>query len=207
MARYTSPLREAQAAQTRLRVLDAAVAVFAERGYAGASLAKIAERAGVSVETVKLTGSKGALLLGAFERAFAGRELDGPIHASEEGAALLEFSDDQLVAGLVAFVGAANARVAELWPRVLEAAAGDTDVAARLAQLQASRAEDMSQSIHHLRARGVCRSSRPDADLADALSYLLAPEGYTRLVRECGWSPERYRAWVTEAVERLILSA
>jgi AcrR family transcriptional regulator len=207
MARYRSPLRDAQAAQTRARILDAAGEVFGRLGFAGASLARIAEHAGVSVETVKLVGTKGALLLAAFDRAFSGREMTGPISASEEGTQMLQAPDQELVPRLVDFIAGANARVADLWPRVLEAAAGDADVAARLAQLQASRAEDMSQAVHHLRARGLCRSPRPDGELADVLSYLLAPEGYVRLVRECGWPPEDYRSWVVGAVERLVLAA
>lgn len=206
MPRYSSPLREAQAAQTRARILDAAIEVFGRWGFLGASLAKIAAGAGVSVETVKLAGTKGALLLAAFDRAFTGTELDGPVHSSAIGQEMLEVDDDRLLPGLVAFVTGANERVAGLWPRLLEAASTDGDVAERLAHLQASRSEDMEAAIGHLRARGLCPSPRPDAELAAALSYLLAPEGYVRLVQECGWGADQYRAWLKRAIERIVLA-
>ena len=77
MTPYVSPLREAQAAQTRARILDAAVELFGANGYAGTSLAKIAQAVGVSVETVKQNGPKSALLLASFDRAFSGAEGEG----------------------------------------------------------------------------------------------------------------------------------
>ena len=83
---YVSPLREAQAAQTRLRVLEAAASVFGSSGYSGTSLPAIAAEAGVSLETVKQNGPKAALLLASFDQAFSGAEGDGPLHFRELGA-------------------------------------------------------------------------------------------------------------------------
>ncbi len=60
---YNSSRRTLQAAQTRDEVLRAATELFRETGWAGTTLAAIAERAGVSVETVyKGFGSKKGLL-------------------------------------------------------------------------------------------------------------------------------------------------
>ncbi|MGH3139427.1 MAG: TetR/AcrR family transcriptional regulator, partial [Gaiellales bacterium] len=50
--RYRADRRREQAAQTRQRVLDAAATLFDQRGFDGASVAAIAEEAGVSEETV-----------------------------------------------------------------------------------------------------------------------------------------------------------
>src|SRR5690242_3570542 len=49
---YRSERRREQAAETRERVLDAADALFRERGWDGTSIAAVAESAGVSQETV-----------------------------------------------------------------------------------------------------------------------------------------------------------
>ena len=54
-ARYHSPLRERQAAQTRQAILDAALALFAEQGWAATTLPAIAGRAGISVDTIYAT--------------------------------------------------------------------------------------------------------------------------------------------------------
>ena len=50
--KYNSPLRADQARQTRSRILDAAYRLFVDRGYAGTTIAAVAETAKVSPETV-----------------------------------------------------------------------------------------------------------------------------------------------------------
>ncbi|ALJ18752.1 TetR/AcrR family transcriptional regulator [Microbacterium sp. No. 7] len=207
MSRYVSPLREAQAAQTRLRILDAAVAVFGARGYSGTSLAQIAKEAGVSLETVKQNGPKAALLLSAFGHAFSGADDDRPLHERPVLDEVLALPDDAFMTAWIAFVADGNARVARLWPRLLDAALGDADVGARLEALQANRRADMSALIAQLRTRGLCRSPRDDAELAAAISFLISPEGYAQLVLESGLDHDAYRRWVLHAVERVVLSA
>ncbi len=62
---YRSELRQQQAETTRSRVVEAAAELFAADGYARTTLAKIAEAAGVSAETVQGQGPKAALLIAA----------------------------------------------------------------------------------------------------------------------------------------------
>lgn len=60
----TQPRRDEKKAQTRRRLLDAAAAVIAEKGFAGASLKEIAERAALTTGAVYSNfRSKEALLL------------------------------------------------------------------------------------------------------------------------------------------------
>ena len=60
---YRSPLREERAADTRRRIGTAALGLFTEHGFGATTVAAIAERSGVSVQTVYATfGSKGAIL-------------------------------------------------------------------------------------------------------------------------------------------------
>lgn len=202
---YVSPLREAQAAQTRRRILDAAGKVFGESGYAGASLAAIAKEAGVSLETVKQNGPKSSLLLASFDIAFAGHVGEGPLHHRELGAEAAVLEGEEMLAFHIDFVASANARVGRLWPRLLEAAASDADVARRLHEMQGNRRYDMLSSIAVYREKGLCHSARTDAELAEALSFLISPESYTQLVTDAGWTMAAYRTWLTRAVHRLIL--
>ncbi|MDT0157907.1 TetR family transcriptional regulator [Microbacterium sp. ARD32] len=205
MARYVSPLREAQAAQTRQRVLDAAVATFRSSGYSGTSLARIAEEAGVSVETVKQLGPKSSLLLAAFGHAFTGMDTDLPLSEQSGLDWIRALSDEEFTPGWLGFIADANRRVAQLWPRLLEAASADAEVSTRLAALQANRRKDMDSVIALLRERGLCRSERTDVELAAELSFLISPESYSQLVIDRGWSEQAYRGWLGRAVERMIL--
>lgn len=203
---YVSPLREAQAAETRRRILEAAASVFSASGYTGTSLAQIAREAGVSVETVKQNGPKAALLLAAFGFAFGGSEEDSPLHERPSLEGLRALPDDRFVRGWLEFIADANSRVARLWPRLLEAALVDDDAGARLRALQRNRALDMDSVIALLRERGMCRSARDDKELAASLSFLISPESYDQLVLESGWSKKTYLSWLERAVERMILS-
>ena len=73
--RYHSPLRADQAEQTRRRILDAAYGLFAENGYAGTTIAMVADTAGVAPETIYLSvGGKRGLLEGVIDSAIAGDE-------------------------------------------------------------------------------------------------------------------------------------
>src|SRR5512138_1891149 len=49
---YDSSRRQAQASETRRRILEAAHKLFMERGYAGATAEAIASEAGVSAQTI-----------------------------------------------------------------------------------------------------------------------------------------------------------
>ncbi len=71
--RYDATARRAAAEQTRRRVIEAAHALFIDRGYAQTAVAEIAARAGVSVDTVYATaGRKPTLLLTVVDMVLAG---------------------------------------------------------------------------------------------------------------------------------------
>lgn len=206
MRTYESPLRSAQAADTRARILTAAAKLFAESGFAGTSLAEIAKEAGVSLETVKLNGPKRALLIAAFDQAFAGAEGTGPVHTRPLGELLMEAPDaESLLRGYIDFLSAANVRASVLWLTFQTAAMADPVIHEALDTVQTQRRSDFDRSIALFRERGMLRSTRDPGDLAAALSFLVSPSSYLELVVGSGWSFEQYKEWLTEAVHRLIL--
>jgi AcrR family transcriptional regulator len=63
--KYSSSLRESQAAKTRSKILDSARKLLAQDGFDGATIAAIAKDAGVSAQTIySVFGSKGAIVAG-----------------------------------------------------------------------------------------------------------------------------------------------
>src|SRR4051812_44970889 len=61
--RYTSAVRDEQAARTRARILESATELFLDRGYARTTMQEIADRAGVARDTVHAVfGSKARVL-------------------------------------------------------------------------------------------------------------------------------------------------
>src|SRR5206468_3609611 len=87
---YHSPLRAKQAAETRRTIVEAALVLFGEHGWAATALPTIAERAGVSVDTIYSTfGTKSALLMEVVHVAIVG---DDDEHAMVDRADFAQFA-------------------------------------------------------------------------------------------------------------------
>src|SRR4029077_13597456 len=77
--RYDSARRREAAERRRAAVVDAASRLFVREGFAGTTIARIAENAGVSEEMVyKAFGNKVGLVRAIRDKALAG---EGPVHA------------------------------------------------------------------------------------------------------------------------------
>jgi len=203
---YASPLRTAQAEQTRERVLRAAAAQFAAHGYAGTSLGSIAAQAGVAVGTVKLTGAKHELLLAAFELVFSGRESRDPIMSERSAQELVEATPTDQLPELVAAVAAElNARAATLWTAVTAAANTDDAVRQAVDDLLERRRADFRLIVAAFDDRGLVADGADRAELAAILSFLASPEGYRQLVHESGLSPDRYKQWLARAIRQVVI--
>lgn len=199
--RYRSELRTNQAAETRLRILDAAAERFAVAGYAGTSLADIARAAEVSVETVKLGGPKRRLLLAAFEHSFAGREGAESLAGHHPVVEITAETDNaRYLAGIVHFVAESNRRSSLLWATLLSAAASDAVLGNELEGLQRRRRADMLVLVDELRRRGLVSADQSREALADAVSFILSPEGYNQLVIGACWNQPDYEAWIGRAL-------
>jgi AcrR family transcriptional regulator len=202
---YRSELRSEQAAATRTRILTAAAAEFARRGYAGTSIPAIAAAAGVSPETVKTQGAKHELLLAAFELTFAGREGDARIaDDADVQREVAQLGPAELAPYFAGTVAAFSARGAGLWAAFTAAARSDEAVAAVHRDLMARRLDDHRRVVALLAEAGLVTSTAPLDELAAALAHVASPEGYLLLVDDYGWTPERYRDWLADAVLRMV---
>jgi AcrR family transcriptional regulator len=204
---YRSELRTEQAAATRRRILAAAGECFAEDGYGRTTLAAIATRAGVSVESVKAQGAKRDLLLAAFEQAYSGQEGRQPLVEQDQLAAAFAIEDDdEFIDTGLEFMAAANRRAYALWRALTSAADSDAEVAPVLQGILERRRNDIEGGVALIQRRGLLPSgARIRRRAAAQLSFLLSPEGYQQLVAESGWSHPQYLAWIRTMV-RTVLS-
>jgi AcrR family transcriptional regulator len=193
---YSSPLRQAEAERTRTAILDAATTLFSSEGYPATTMKGIAQEAGVSVQSVHLAGSKAALLISAFERAFAG---DEGRHSLSERPAMIEIMSraDPLDAmrGWLDYVTQANGRTAGLVRAMTAAAETDALAAAAVADLDARRRSDIGLAARWLVERGMLSSSEIE-QATDELNHLVGPETYAFIVTRAGWDESRYRHWL-----------
>src|SRR5688500_2576610 len=136
---YVSPRREAQAAETRRVILNAARRLFEEGGYAATAMPSIAAAAGVAVKTVYLAfDSKAGLLRAVWEARLGGEEEATPVLQRRW---MRELTDDARPAEKLRLLAAQSGRVKGATGPLLEviraAAATDPEIARLWADIQA----------------------------------------------------------------------
>jgi AcrR family transcriptional regulator len=187
--------------ETRNRLRQAAAEEFAERGYAGATVSRIAARAGVTVQTLYLAwGSKRALLRAYMTASLA--EGHGP---HEDVGRLFEGKTGREVTALLAVLVGKTAETAGTgWKLHRDAAATDAEIDADWDQWQFLRRGTMETIVAHI----------PDKDLRSGLSreaardtawVIASPESYELLVRRNGYSTEEFVRWMDATLTATLL--
>src|SRR4051794_35215504 len=197
--RYSSPLRAAQAGRTRAQVVAAAAACFEESGWAGTTVAAIAERAGVAVETVYSgSGSKKELLRQVVDVAVVGDTEPVPLAEREVFARLGEGARDARIDAGIEMLTDIHERLAKLWRTVNEAAPSDPEVDAWRVRWEEGRRTDTRRSLE------VILGAPVDDFLVDVLGAIFSHEVYAMLVFDRGLDRVQYTARLREAVARII---
>lgn len=199
---------EATRRETRRRLLAAARAEFAERGYAAATVTRIADRADVSVQTLYSNwGNKRNLLRAVLESAVTGDD-DVELSAGEPPAILtatLDPSDaadpHRLLAHLCHQYRLMAERVAVAWQAYRDGAATDPGLAADWQQLNDLRRQVFRSMYARLPAEAL-RPGLTHAAAADTAWVIASPETHDQLVRQAGYSYDQLEEWL-----RVTLSA
>jgi AcrR family transcriptional regulator len=207
--RYNSTRRQAQAAQTRQDILDAAHQLFLERGYAGATLAAIAQTAGVVVETIyRAYGSKAELFKAVVRAAVAGGANRAQIAVDQRPAIAAVIAETDPYRQLQLYAATQpgiHARAGPLLRVLIGAAAADPELAELWTQLEDERLAGMGRFARLLADRGALRPGLSAEEARDLLWTLNSLDVHDRLVLQRGWSPDRYRDWLAAALARELL--
>ena len=199
---YNSSGRRSQARRTRADVIDNARDLFIEHGYTGTTMAAVAARAGVSVETIyKSIGNKPAVLKAVLDVAIVGDDDAVPML---ERPLVTQLRSEPDPRKLFARYGH---HIVESWPRQVPlqlilrtAATVDTDAQRQWQAVQAERLTGMTAFANNLAQRGVLRQDLDVAEARDILWSLTAPEQYEVLVLQRGWAIERVGQFITNAM-------
>lgn len=191
---YDSSRRLAAARRSRAAVLDAARELVFLDGYAATTVRAVAERAGVSPETVyKGFGGKPGLMKALWDTTLAGD--DAPLAMAERPELQEVFRAADPATALrryAAFVRGVHERTAPLFA-VLGAAG--PEVAELLAVAEEERLTGVTAFVGRLAGRGQCTAADLGA-VADACWVLTGPQVYTRLTADRGWSADAYEGWL-----------
>ena len=196
--RYDSPLRQENAAATRLRVIQAATALFSERGWAGTSIRQVAKAAGVAVETVYASvGGKLDLLAAAVDIGVAGDAGPLPLRERPEFRRLAHGDRRARLDAVGSMVMRINARAGGLRRALQEAAFSDAGAARLQARGLANERADVEQGMRLVLERD------PTPAEVDQTWVIIGFGTYDHLVRVAGWTPGQYARWVAYVLDRL----
>ena len=208
MAPANSPHSRAERAQkTRRRMLDSAQSLFVSQGYASTTMAQIAERADVAVQTLYYTfQTKGKLLIEMVEVVAAGGESD-PVPVPQRPwfrQMMSATSAQRLLALFVDHGTQIYDRVAHLWP-ALAAAVSDPDVARYWEGVGTGRRNAQRGLVVRLADLGAVKPGLGIERATDVLVLLSGHAPYRSLVQDAGWPIVEYRSWLfTTLVQQLL---
>ena len=193
---------EATRRESRRRLLVAARAEFAERGYAAATVVRIAERADVSVQTLYSNwGNKRNLLRAVMESSVTGTD-DLPLVAGQPPAVFVasldpgDFGDPgRLLAHLSRQYRLLAERAAVGWQTYRDGAGVDPDIAADWRQLNELRRQAFQALFARVPA-GALRPGLGPAAAADTAWVIASPDTHDQLVRQAGYSYDQLEGWV-----------
>jgi AcrR family transcriptional regulator len=203
--RYDSSRRRKQALRNREAILAAARDLFLRRGYAGTTIAAIAEAADVSVETIyKGFGGKPGLVRAISEK---GLEGTGPVPAEQRSDEMRTLERDPYT--VMQRWGAFTTEVAPVAAPIAlllrSAAATDPEIASLLEDLDRARLARMEHNARELFERGDFRDGVTLQYARDVLWTYSSPELYELLVVRQRWPLERYGQFVAEGMIAALL--
>lgn len=205
---YDGRHRQAQSAETRQRIVDAARDLILEAGYRSATITAVASRAGVNIDTVyELVGRKAVLLRVLIEHAISGT--DAVISAENRDyvkAIRAEPDPPTKLAIYAKAVREIQQRLAPLFLALRDASSTEPEARSVWEQISERRAANMREFASDLRAAGGLRADLSIDDAADVLWATNSSEMYALLTGERSWSPDHFERWLTDAWQRLLLA-
>lgn len=196
---YTSKTRQAQAVQTRTRILNAAKQLFQSEKIESVTIEKIAYTATVSVPTVYvLFKSKRGILRAIIDEALSPHQFDVLVEKAAQAQSLQElFGISAKIARQM--YDAERAQMEEFW-------------GASILTQEFKECEKERERRRHQRQRETLEKAATQDPLASGLNLsrardilwaLTGRDMYRLLVVEQGWSSDAYEAWLAEALRKM----
>lgn len=195
---YDSRARKEQAARNRDAALDAAERLFLERGYAGTSIASIAQEAGLSVQTIyKVFGSKSGLVKAIYFRGLLGKG-DAPAYQRSDAMRDREADPRKIMRQWGTLTAEVASVVSPIRLLMRSAALADPEMEGLLRETDGDRFERMRHHARFLRERGYLREGVTLGEATDILWTCSSVEMYDLLVIQRGWPLPRFARFVAD---------
>ena len=202
---YDAGLRQAQARQSRDRIIDMAQRRFLNDGYGPTTISAIAEDAGVSVDTIyKSFGGKPGLIRAMAARALLGT---GPVPAEQRSDELQTRERDprKLISRWGVFVTEIAPLAAPIMLLVRDAAGSHPELRPLIEEIHAERLRRMTDNARRFAAAGHLRPGITVAEAANVMWTYSAPELYELLVLRRGMPLKTFGRFVGDAMIAALL--
>jgi AcrR family transcriptional regulator len=203
--RYTSLVRDEQAARTRSRILDAASELFIDRGYARTTVTDIAERAGVARDTVHAVfGGKAQMLTALIDLRLVPDGSVASVTQTPEAQAVKDEVDQVKQVELFAkFITGLSTQLRPVFEILRTASAVEPEMASVFKEMDRFRMTNMQTYAKWIAARGPLRVSTKRA--SEIMWALASPDVGRMFCDELGWTQTQHARWLSDALIRTLL--
>ncbi|MCC6375551.1 MAG: TetR/AcrR family transcriptional regulator [Microbacteriaceae bacterium] len=186
---------------SKSRVLEAAALEFSEHGYSGATVGRIAKRAGVTVQTLySAWGSKRELLHGYLES-----QLAGDFHEPGEfGDRFIGLGPNEVLETLAEVFTETAERASLGWRLYRDAAAIDSLIAADWIEFQKLRLATFGRLVSLIPNSSLKAGIRFE-QARDTAWAIASPDVYELLVSQQNYSLKTFRDWLGTTLKASLL--
>ena len=199
--------RRDKAELTRRRVIHAAHQEFLDNGFHGATMAAIAQRAGVAGQTVYFVfHTKAELLSAVIDAAVMGEDPPTiPQDADWWAAMHTAPSAEEVLRRFVRGAGPLLARASRISEVLRAAALTDPEVRTIFDRHDRLQVAGYGQVVDLAAVKGPLRPGLTPETATDLLLTLCGDSTYAQLTTERGWTHDQVIDWLADATPRLLL--
>jgi AcrR family transcriptional regulator len=203
--KYSSTVRDEQAARTRARILDAASDLFLERGYARTTMKDIAERADVARDTVHaIFGNKARVLTALIDvRLVPDAGVDNITQRPDALAIKNEADQSKQIEMFAKFIAGISTGLRPVFEVLRTASAVEPEMARVFVEMDRYRMINMQTYAKWIAARGPLRVSTRRA--GEIIWALASPDVARMLCEEIGWTESQHARWLADTLIRTLL--
>src|SRR5437667_8862632 len=199
---YKSLVRQRQAGDTRRRIVEATRQLLASEGYAGMTIEAIAQRGEVSAQRVyAIFKSKTGILTEVLDQSTFGADYEDAVRQA------MSASDPEM---LLRFAARIARQVHDAQSATFDLLRGASVVAPELAKLEQQRErlryERQESMIISAPAAGRLRPGLDHGTARDIFWMFTGRDVYRMLVRERGWSSQKYQDWLADTLVHSLLT-
>ncbi|MFG2357924.1 TetR/AcrR family transcriptional regulator [Streptomyces sp. NPDC048521] len=199
---YRSDKRAEAAARTRASILDAALRLFVDNGYAQVTIGDIAREAGTAVPTVYAsTGGKSAILATLMKQG-----VDDPVVHQTLDAVRTATDAREAIAATAHGVRLDNERHLDIAQVMINAAVVEQTVQEELAQVVHAYRQALAVLAERLEELGALRPGLSQERATDILWFLLGLPSWRVFIAEFNWSWDEAERWLADQVTSALLA-